>query len=88
MGDYLSQVNATSFYVIVAAVLTFITIMCGYIVVKCYRAGIKMGMDPAALKKTITASATFAWCYSFKRHIGGSALLASSFCYRFIAVRT
>ena len=74
MGDYLSQVNATSFYVIVAAVLAFITIMCGYIVVKCYRAGIKMGMDPAALKKTITSSATFTLLPSISILLGVIAL--------------
>ena len=74
MGNYLSQVNATSFYVIVAAVLTFITIMCGYIVVKCYRAGIKMGMDPATLKKTITSSATFTLLPSISILLGVIAL--------------
>ena len=74
MGDYLSQVNATSFYVIVAAVLAFITIMCGYIVVKCYRAGIKMGMDPAALKKTVTSSATFTLLPSISILLGVIAL--------------
>ena len=74
MGDYLSQVNAASFYAIVAAVLAFIIIMCGYIVVKCYRAGIKMGMDPAALKKTITSSATFTLLPSISILLGVIAL--------------
>ena len=59
MEQYLSSVNAGSFYLIVACVLTFITIMCLVFLVKSYRAGIKIGMDPKVLKKTITASATF-----------------------------
>ena len=49
MGDYLSQVNAASFYAIVAAVLAFITIMCGYIVVKCYRARFVMVVPGAGV---------------------------------------
>ena len=74
MGEYLSQVNAGSYYAIVAAVLAFITIMCGYIVVKCYKTGIKMGMDPAVLKKTITSSATFTLLPSISILLGVIAL--------------
>ena len=74
MNNYLSMVNTQYFYIIVAAVLCFITVMCGYIVVKCYKAGVKMGMDPAVLKKTITSSATFTLLPSISILLGVIAL--------------
>lgn len=57
--DFLSQVNSLPIYLIVAAVLFFIVIMCVVFLVKSYRAGIKIGMDPKVLKRAITSSATF-----------------------------
>ncbi|MBQ6896349.1 MAG: DUF5058 family protein [Oscillospiraceae bacterium] len=74
MDNYLSQVNAASFYLIVAVVLAFITIMCFVFLVKCYKAGIKIGMDPAVLKKTITSSATFTLLPSISILLGVIAL--------------
>ena len=59
MGEYLSNVNAGVFYLIVACVLAFITVMCILFLVKSYRAGIKIGMDKQVLRKTIISSATF-----------------------------
>ena len=74
MGDYLSQVNATSFYIIVASVLAFITLMCLYMLVKCYKTGKAMGMDEKVLKKTITSSATFTLLPSISILLGVIAL--------------
>ena len=74
MENYLSQVNAGSFYLIVAVVLAFITVMCLVFLIKCYRAGIKIGMDPAVLKKTITSSATFTLLPSISILLGVVAL--------------
>lgn len=59
MGEYLSQVNALPFYLIVGGVLFFIVIMCVVFLVKSYRAGIELGMDKKVLKRAITSSATF-----------------------------
>ena len=59
MNEYLSSVNAGFLYLLVASVLAFITILCVVFLVKSYRAGIKIGMDKAVLKKTIISSATF-----------------------------
>ena len=59
MEQYLAGVNSMTFYAIVAAVLGFITVMCFVFLVKSYKAGVAIGMDPKVLKKTITASATF-----------------------------
>ena len=74
MQNYLSSVNAGAFYLIVAVVLLFITVMCLVFLVKSYRAGIKIGMDPKVLKKTITASATFTLLPSISILLGVIAL--------------
>lgn len=74
MGDYLSQVNSCWFYLIVALVLTYITVMCCVFLMKSYRAGIKLGMDKKVLKKTIASSATFTLLPSISILLGVVAL--------------
>lgn len=74
MSDYLSSVNAGIFYLIVACVLGFITVMCFVFLVKSYRAGIRIGMDKKVLRKTITASATFTLLPSISILLGVVAL--------------
>jgi len=75
--EYLSSVNSGAFYLIVAGVLTFITIMCVVFLVRSYRAGIKIGMDKAVLKKTIISSATFTLLPSISILLGVIALSGS-----------
>lgn len=72
--NYLESVNSPIFYAIVAFVLTFITIMCFVFLIKSYKAGVKIGMDPKVLKKTITASATFTLLPSISILLGVIAL--------------
>ena len=74
MSDYLSQVNAGAFYLIVALVLTYITVMCVVFLVKSYRAGLKIGMDKKVLNKTILSSATFTLLPSISILLGVVAL--------------
>lgn len=74
MSEYLSSVNAGIFYLIVACVLGFITVMCFVFLVKSYRAGIRLGMDKKVLIKTITASATFTLLPSVSILLGVVAL--------------
>lgn len=74
MSDYLSKVNSGWFYLIVALVLIYITIMCVIFLVKSYRAGIKIGMDKEILKKTIISSATFTLLPSISILLGVVAL--------------
>lgn len=74
MGDYLSNVNSGTFYLIVAGVLGFVTIMCVVFLVKSYRAGIKIGMDKQVLRKTIISSATFTLLPSISILLGVVAL--------------
>lgn len=74
MNQYLQNVNSGIFYLIVAIVLGFVTVMCFVFLVKSYRAGIKIGMDKKVLKKTITASATFTLLPSISILLGVIAL--------------
>lgn len=74
MNEYLSGVNSGIFYLLVAIVLGFITLMCVVFLVKSYRAGIKIGMDKQVLKKTIMASATFTLLPSVSILLGVIAL--------------
>ena len=57
--DYTSQVNAPALFLIVGAILLFILILCMVFLVRSYRAGIAIGMDPKLLKKTVITSAVF-----------------------------
>ena len=74
MNTYLGSVNSGLFYLIVTLVLTLITIMCVVFLLKSYKAGIQIGMDPKVLKKTITASATFTLLPSISILLGVIAL--------------
>lgn len=74
MNQYLQNVNSGTFYLIVAIVLGFVTIMCFVFLMKSYRAGIKIGMDKKVLKKTILSSATFTLLPSISILLGVIAL--------------
>ena len=74
MNSYLAGVNSGIFYAIVAIVLLFITTMCFVFLIKSYRTGVAIGMEPKALKKTITASATFTLLPSISILLGVIAL--------------
>ncbi len=57
--DLLKLFNMPVLYAIVALALVSISAMCVVFMVKSWRAGIKMGMERAALKKAVVSSATF-----------------------------
>ena len=62
MNEYVSQVNAGYFYLLVAGVLAFITVMCFVFLIKSYRAGIKLGMDKKVLHRTIPPAPPLLCC--------------------------
>lgn len=74
MNQYLQDVNSGTFYLMVAIVLGFVTVICFVFLIKSYRAGIKIGMDKKVLKKAITASATFTLLPSISILLGVIAL--------------
>ena len=74
MSTYLSDVNSGFFYMLVASILVFITLMCVIFLVKSYKAGVELGMDKQILKKTIVSSATFTLLPSISILLGVIAL--------------
>ena len=77
MNDYLTNVNSSVFYLIVALVLGFVVAMCFVFLIKSYKAGIALGMDKKELKKVITSSATFTLLPSISILLGVIALSGS-----------
>ena len=73
-SEYVASVNSVFFYLLVALVLAFITVMCFVFLVKSYRAGIAIGMDRKVLKKAIISSATFTLLPSISILLGVIAL--------------
>lgn len=55
----ISQLNSTSLYMICGGIIAFVAAVCIVFMVRSYRAGIAIGMDPAKLKRTLTSSITF-----------------------------
>lgn len=74
MNDYLSTVNSGAFYLVVALVLAFVVAMCFVFLIRSYKAGISIGMDPKDLKKVITSCATFTLLPSISILLGVIAL--------------
>lgn len=74
MTDYIKIVNSPVLYLIVAGVLSFITIICIIFLIKSYKAGISIGMDKKILRRAITSSATFTLLPSVSILLGVVAL--------------
>lgn len=73
----LAQLNAPIMYAIVGIVVGFVGLSSLFFMVRAYRAGVAMGMDPGKLKSAITASATFAVLPSVGILLGVIALSGS-----------
>ena len=57
--SYIERANSLPLYLVVGIILLFIIFICIVFMVKSYRAGKKIGMDEAVLKKAFTSSAAF-----------------------------
>lgn len=77
MSEYLASVNSGAMYLLVAAVLAVMTVVCAVFLVKSYRAGMKLGMDRKVLRRAITSSATFTLLPSISILLGVIALSGS-----------
>lgn len=55
----LQKLNSPFMYALCGGIILFVAIVCIIFLVRSYRAGKAMGMDPAVLKRTIVSSATF-----------------------------
>lgn len=58
-NEFLSRLNAPVLYALVGVVIASVAAMCVFFLVKSWRAGVKLGMDKAVLKKAVVSSATF-----------------------------
>ena len=75
--DILSQLNSSVMYLICGGIIFFVALVCVFFMVRAYRAGVAIGMDKTKMKRTITASATFAALPSVGILLGVIALSGS-----------
>ena len=73
----LSKLNSPTMYLICGAIVLFVALVCVFFMVRAYRAGLAIGMDKTKMKRTITASATFAVLPSVGILLGVIALSGS-----------
>jgi hypothetical protein len=55
----IAQLNSLPLYLICGAIVAFVASVCVVFMVRAYKAGIAIGMDPSKLKRTLTSSVTF-----------------------------
>ena len=75
--DILSRLNSPVMYLICGGIIFFVAAVCVFFMVRAYRAGVAIGMDKTKMKRTITASATFAALPSVGILLGVIALSGS-----------
>ncbi len=73
----LSQLNSPVMYLICGVIVFFVAAVCVVFMIRAYRAGLAIGMDKTKMKRTITASATFAVLPSVGILLGVIALSGS-----------
>ena len=73
----IAQLNSMPLYLICGGIVAFVAAVCIIFMVRAYRAGIAIGMDPAKLKRTLTASVTFSILPSIGILLGVIALSGS-----------
>ena len=73
----LSQLNSPSMYLICGGIILFVAIVCVFFLIRAYRAGKAIGMDPTKMKRAITSSATFTILPSIGILLGVIALSGS-----------
>ncbi len=75
--SYIERANSLPLYLVVGIILLFIIFICIVFMVKSYRAGKKIGMNEAVLKKAVTSSAAFTFLPSISILLGVIALSGS-----------
>lgn len=73
----ISQLNSAPLYLICGAIVAFVAAVCIVFMIRAYRAGIAIGMDPVKLKRTLTSSVTFSILPSIGILLGVIALSGS-----------
>lgn len=75
--EILKQLNSPVMYLICGGIVAFVAVVCLIFMLRAYKAGKEVGMDTVKLKRTITASATFAVLPSVGILLGVIALSGS-----------
>ena len=75
--EMLAKLNSPTMYLICGAVVLFVAIVSVFFMIRAYKAGLAVGMDKTKMKRTITASATFAILPSVGILLGVIALSGS-----------
>ena len=57
MNNILAQLNSAPMYAICGGIIAFVAAVCVVFLVRSYRAGLAIGMDPARMKRYILGSA-------------------------------
>lgn len=73
----LSRLNSPVMYLICGGIILVVAVTCVFFMVRAYKAGVAIGMDTTKMKRTITASATFAVLPSVGILLGVIALSGS-----------
>ncbi len=73
----LNQLNSPFLYLVCGGIVLFVALVCVFFMIRAYKAGLSVGMDPHKLRQTITASATFAVLPSVGILLGVIALSGS-----------
>ena len=73
----ISQLNSIPLYLICGGIVAFVAVVCIVFMIRAYRAGIAIGMDPGRLKRTLTSSVTFSVLPSVGILLGVIALSGS-----------
>jgi len=75
--NILDQLNSGSLYAICGAIVAFIAVVCVVFMIRAWKAGIALGMDPVRMKRAITSSVTFSLLPSVGILLGVLALSGS-----------
>ncbi|MCR5794989.1 MAG: DUF5058 family protein [Solobacterium sp.] len=73
----ITQLNSPVLYLICGGIVAFVAAVCIVFMIRAYRAGIAIGMDPVKLKRTLTSSVTFSILPSIGILLGVIALSGS-----------
>lgn len=73
----LSQLNSPVMYLICGGIIAFVALICVVFLIRAWRAGIALGMDPARLRRVVTSSVTFSALPSVGILLGVIALSGS-----------
>ena len=58
-SSVLQQLNSGSIFLICGVIIAFIAVVCVIFIVRAWRAGLALGMDPVRMRRAVTSSATF-----------------------------